>query len=118
MGGSVGREVRPSPTAAGRAQVSRSVGSPESGRAAWAADERVGRSVGHPVSRLSGRGGPVGRQYFKPQFHEKRSDFIKQMPARIGHYSHAEQKQEQLNLLVVDLARPNRATVACLKFAK
>ena len=62
---------------------------------------REGRSVGHPVSRLSGRGGPVGRQISKRNLlflHEKRKRFIQQMPARIGHYSHAKQKQEQLNL--------------------
>ena len=43
--GSVGREVRPSRMAPMWARESRSVGSPESGRAASAAADRVGRSV-------------------------------------------------------------------------
>ena len=76
--GSVGREFRPSQTAAGRAQVSRSVGSPESGRAVWAA-EREGRSVGHPVSRLSGRGGAVGRKFY-PNFIKKESILFSRCP--------------------------------------
>ena len=92
MGGSVGREFRPSQTAAGRAQVSRSVGSPESGRAVWAADERVGRSA----TERAWRG---GRSEISRKLHKKRLDFIQQMPTRTGHYSHAKkQKQELLNL--------------------
>ena len=59
--GSVGRGVRPSQAAARGAGESRSVGSPESGRAAWPVAERVGQ-VGHPFPLLSGRGGSVGRK--------------------------------------------------------
>ena len=67
---------------------------------------REGRSVGHSVSRLSGRGGPVGRQ-ISAICTEKRKVY-KQMPARIGHYSHAKQKQEQLNLELGAVLSSNR----------
>ena len=76
MVGSDGREVRPSQTAAERAQVSRSVGSPESGRAAWAADERVGQSHGRPPRLAAERAWRAGPSANFTQLHEKESDFI------------------------------------------
>ena len=51
VGRSGGPTVRPSQAAARGAGESRSVGSPESGRAAWPVAERVGRS-GTPWSPL------------------------------------------------------------------
>ena len=63
MSGSVGQKVRPSQTAAGRARVSRSVGSPDSGGAAWAATGKVGRVSPYrkPKCQKSGGEGPLVR---------------------------------------------------------